>query len=1151
VPHLLVGAGLTAGSVPDATRGGRRPPRNRRRPRIAGTGHVGAPLVADAGLWDGTPAPALGYRWRRDGMDIPGATGTRYVPGAADATTGISCAIQAANAAGTAEAVSNTMTVTRPERASQGELADQILILDSGVHTLDASSVFPGPSLSFSVTGEGISIDPATGVLSIATDSLREGLAVTVRARNADGSAEQSFTLSIAASAEAMVIQPAPSVIGRLADLIVSAGVQALTVEAAAVFAGTDLVFAVTGAAATVDPATGRVTIPTDTPRAAEPVTVTATNSGGTAAVTFLVTVSAGLADFPPAIPATRWSVAEVRDAAPEGRRRVAIAPDVVVPEGFELRVYSGPVPGGAPTLQDTAAIRSGETLATADGIGVGETCHNLLFWRRVEDDAWTRASQNVVVFEMRGLEAVEPVEPVAVAPAILTAPILAGTGEIGSAITLDSGSWSGQPTPEVGFRWLRDGAEIEGATAAVYVPVAEDDLADLTCVVSARNLAGEAIATTEAIAIRYPAPATVGALADEIFDEGTGPQAVPTAQAFEGANLAFAVTGAGASIDPATGVVTIATDAPFSETVTVSAANSGGSATQAFGVTVEALAGEAAGPVTIAADLWRYEAGEWSAANGGARMSVTVDSAIEVPEGFELRVYVGADPEGAARVDLTRAIAPGVTLTTNGHFSRDVYARLFWHETTTGTFSRADDGAKLIAVNAPVSAAPQPSGDLPPWDEIVGSMTALRAAIAAHGNEARSYRIGLSAGNWGDLDLSEIRTVEGAPIVIGSADYDALGAKTWRVRVDNSDRLHFQFLDIDRQGMSLIGGGGNSAMFEANGAHDCGIEYSRLHGSTQRNDLFQPYANNHGAHFGNTSLRRAANGHVRCCAVGGHLGKGLTSRGGDNIEFIENVFWNMGGDDTFGAGNLRVIDNWSARERFVHQSDPARSNTRDHPDASQLYAGAATNRIADGVIRGNVIMNRIVNPVASLPMQGFVAFDNPLDNFVIEQNFALINSQWGVEYTPKQGSGSNNICRHNAGLRTIDGPGSLNWVTVRVSGLNAASRRNIHASHGTSALPSGSDSVRITITSTEAGRQAQLAYYGGAGNSAALRLASSYYDCRPAVGSEAHWDHSDPVGPALRFKEVIVDGKHPANRPGPAGAIWRMQYDPQRQIMS
>ena len=78
-----------------------------------------------------------------------------------------------------------------------------------------------------------------------------------------------------------------------LADVVLAQGAAAPVVPAAAAFAGDALRFEVAGGGASIDPATGALTLPTDVRRAGETVTVTATNSGGAATATFAVTVLA------------------------------------------------------------------------------------------------------------------------------------------------------------------------------------------------------------------------------------------------------------------------------------------------------------------------------------------------------------------------------------------------------------------------------------------------------------------------------------------------------------------------------------------------------------------------------------------------------------------------------------------------------------------------------------------------------------------------------------------------------------------------------------------------------------------------------------------------------------------------------------------
>ena len=111
-------------------------------------------------------------------------------------------------------------------------------------------------------------------------------------------------------------------------------------------------------------------------------------------------------------------------------------------------------------------------------------------------------------------------------------------------------------------MQWRRGSADIAGATGASYTPVAADDRTALTCRVTASNAAGSAAATTAALAVTRVAPVASGTLADVALALGAAPGSVAAAAAFSGAGLAFAVTGAGATIDAATGAVSLPTTA-------------------------------------------------------------------------------------------------------------------------------------------------------------------------------------------------------------------------------------------------------------------------------------------------------------------------------------------------------------------------------------------------------------------------------------------------------------------------------------------------------------------------------------------------------------------------------------------------------------
>jgi hypothetical protein len=217
----------------------------------------------------------------------------------------------------------------------------------------------------------------------------------------------------------------------------------------------------------------------------------------------------------------------------------------------------------------------------------------------------WSQASagrKEIVIRELGEGETPEaPVlPPPAVAPALLLAPTLAGTGEIGTELGLEPGLWTGEPAPALGFQWRRDGAPVPGAAARAYLVGPGDDGRALDCLVTATNATGVAVAAAGPVTARHAAPRLLAALPEEVFDQGSGPQRVETAFAFTGAALVFAADGA--AIDPATGALTIPTDAPVAGAeVTVTAANSGGAVSARLVYTVEAVL-PALPPETIAA---------------------------------------------------------------------------------------------------------------------------------------------------------------------------------------------------------------------------------------------------------------------------------------------------------------------------------------------------------------------------------------------------------------------------------------------------------------------------------------------------------------------------------------------------------------------
>jgi len=92
-----------------------------------------------------------------------------------------------------------------------------------------------------------------------------------------------------------------------------------------------------------------------------------------------------------------------------------------------------------------------------------------------------------------------------------LEPPAITGVALPGRTLSCSTGSWSGSP---IGFSYefRRDGAAIDGATAATYTPTAGDTGHALTCVVTAHDaVPSSASATSPAVAIPPP-PANIAA---------------------------------------------------------------------------------------------------------------------------------------------------------------------------------------------------------------------------------------------------------------------------------------------------------------------------------------------------------------------------------------------------------------------------------------------------------------------------------------------------------------------------------------------------------------------------------------------------------------------------------------------------------------
>ena len=972
---------------------------------------------------------------------------------------------------------------------------------------MNVSSFFQGSLLKFSLAGEGVSIDPGTGELVVAAEALARGITVDVTAEDASGTAGPSFRLTIAAEpaateavapsvltppaitgtgriGAALVVAPGawggvpapeitlqwlrdgteiegatgesyvpqaaddgreitcrvtagnaageiaaepaavrvtrepPVAVDLLADVDVLEGSDAVILEAAAAFAGEALRFAADGAGAAIDPTTGRLTLPTDAARDGETVTVTATNSGGSAEATFLATVRA------------------------------------------------------------------------------------------------------------------KP--PVPIVPVLLAAPVLAGTGKIGSEITLDDGSWSGLPLPVLSRQWLRDGAEIAGATGAAYLPGPEDDRCALACRVTALNTAGSRSAETPPLAITYVAPTRVQDLLEEILDQGVGPVAVETAGVFAGEALRFAANGAGVAIDPETGVLTVSTDAALSETVTVTATNSGGSAEASFQLTIEV--DPAAGfPPPIADDAWSAREVRDLAPAGRRR--------IDIPdigsEGFELCLYSGL-VDGIDYTGWRRVMQPGEIYTTNSSMKVGSVCHnvLFWRRVADGAWAEASN-AVVFEIAGLKPAGPKDPSENPAANQTLaaGTQAALKSALDARvaSGSAAEWIIDLPAGDYGNINLDDYKLP--GKTILRSQNYPSTGAKFRRIQMRRAKNIQFQFINLDRGGQ-----GYTDRAIDVGGVDHCGFSYCDLNFDTThtRDEWGNGWVKKTGwgiwMYRDDDTRTSPSNFTLHMNLLHGMADCAVYTANSDLCTFSENVFVDICGDDIqLGhTTNSLFLNNWGTRRKY-----PTWNPKTGWKHTDFIQTNSKTNDTPGNTYIGNVLMKGIWEGITGIPSQGLFGNGSMLSGHLFENNIILTNTPNAIMYVG-QTEMYNNRLRNNTTLRLVDdfSFSSLKEAKVQCGGAIELSHNVQCGLSGSGTM--GADGLNIVMKSDN--YDASLVYY------TSPRMGASFYDLQPVAGKPTHWSYEgDKLGAWARFQDVIVNGKYP--KVGPAAAGWKASYDPQNQI--
>jgi PKD repeat protein len=496
----------------------------------------------------GEPAPDLSYQWRIEGIEIGGATGSSFVPALQGS---LSVQVTASNAAGSDTLATAPVTVAA---ALSAPMIANITIAPStgrvGEAFTGVAEVMgePAPEVGFQWLLDGIALEGAIGPSFVPATA--GALSLRVSARNSQGvdlresapvllepGLEAPRLTAAAISPEAGRVgdtftvtanatgEPAPvvayqwllngeSIAGATGTQLVPAAEGNLSVrvtagnvagtdsrETAAVFVGNVLTApAITGLSVT--PESGRV---------GDRFAVTVEAAGDPSPVLsyqwLLDGATVERATEPAFVPAAAGALSVLVTASnTEGADSVLSTPVLVEPALAAPKVKSADILPSIGRVGDTFTIVStaignptpelryvwvleDQVIEGANGISFTATEAGTLFVRVI--------ATNSEGEDIRESGAVE-VEPALVAPSITEATIQPSSGRVGETFVATAAA-SGNPAPLLVYQWMMDGAAVEGAQAATFVP---NVAGALSVRVSATNTEGSDTRETPAITV-------------------------------------------------------------------------------------------------------------------------------------------------------------------------------------------------------------------------------------------------------------------------------------------------------------------------------------------------------------------------------------------------------------------------------------------------------------------------------------------------------------------------------------------------------------------------------------------------------------------------------------------------------------------------
>ena len=182
-------------------------------------------------------------------------------------------------------------------------------------------------------------------------------------------------------------------------------------------------------------------------------------------------------------------------------------------------------------------------------------------------------------------------VTPPAIAPNFTVLPSLLGSTSLGGTITVDLGSATGSPEPVITGTLTRPGASPVAVTQGQLITVqAGDQGGSLSLTATATNSAGVDTETvSRAIPAAIPAPVFTTPLADVVLTVGDA-DVVVNLDDYADNVTSYSVSPSGGAVAISGSIMTTSAAAPVDQLYVVTATGPGGTATDSFGVLVEAV---------------------------------------------------------------------------------------------------------------------------------------------------------------------------------------------------------------------------------------------------------------------------------------------------------------------------------------------------------------------------------------------------------------------------------------------------------------------------------------------------------------------------------------------------------------------------------